>query len=126
MGSISSQPIQTVNAAHKLDLIKEQWKPRIVGELNESYVKLARIQGEFVWHHHSHEDELFWVLKGRLVIKLRTGDLEVDEGEFVIIPRGVEHCPYAADEVHIMLLEPKSTINTGNVQSDRTAASEWI
>jgi len=115
-----------VNIAQKFSLFQEYWSPRIAGELNDSYIKLAKLRGEFVWHHHELEDELFLVVKGRLLIKLRTGDMWLDEGEFVIIPKGVEHCPVAKEEVHVLLLEPKSTINTGNVENERTVDSQWI
>jgi mannose-6-phosphate isomerase-like protein (cupin superfamily) len=114
--------IEKVNLAQKFDLFAEYWSPRIAGELNDSYVKLAKLKGEFVWHQHDNEDELFLVVKGHLTIKLRDRDVELDAGEFVIIPRGVEHLPIAADEVQVLLLEPKSTLNTGNVQSERTVA----
>jgi mannose-6-phosphate isomerase-like protein (cupin superfamily) len=109
-----------VNLAEKFSLFDEHWSPKIVGELNGQYVKLAKLKGEFVWHHHEAEDEMFMVLKGRLVIKLQDRDVALEEGEFLIIPRGVEHCPVAEDEVHIMLFEPKSTLHTGNVQTERT------
>jgi mannose-6-phosphate isomerase-like protein (cupin superfamily) len=118
--------MNTVNIAHKLSLFQAYWSPRIVGELNDSYVKLVKLKGEFVWHQHESEDELFLVVKGRLLIKLRDCDLWIGEGEFVIVPRGVEHCPVAEDEVHVLLLEPKSTVNTGGVQNERTVASQWI
>ena len=118
--------MEKVNLAKKFDLFQEHWSPKIAGELNDSYLKLAKLKGEFVWHHHEAEDELFLVVKGRLVIKLRDRDISLDEGEFVIIPRGVEHCPVAEEEVHVLLLEPKSTVNTGNVQSERTAGEQWI
>jgi mannose-6-phosphate isomerase-like protein (cupin superfamily) len=118
--------MEKVNLANKFDLFQEYWSPKIAGELNNSYLKLAKLKGEFVWHHHEAEDELFLVVKGRLVIKLRDRDILLDEGEFVIIPRGVEHCPVAEEEVHVLLLEPKSTVNTGNVQSERTAGEQWI
>jgi mannose-6-phosphate isomerase-like protein (cupin superfamily) len=114
--------IEKVNLEQKFGLFEEYWSPRIAGELNDSYVKLARLKGEFVWHQHDHEDELFLVVKGHLTIKLRDQDLELHPGEFVIIPRGVEHLPVAGEEVHVVLLEPKSTLNTGNVQSERTVA----
>ena len=114
--------IEKVNLAQKFDLFDEYWSPRIAGELNDSYVKLAKFKGEFVWHHHDTEDELFLVVKGHLTIRLRDGDVELDPGEFAIIPRGVEHLPVAEKEVHALLLEPKSTLNTGNVQSERTIA----
>ncbi len=118
--------MEKVNLASKFGLFQEYWSPKIVGELNDSYLKLAKLKGEFVWHHHEAEDELFLVVKGRLVIKLRDRDISLDEGEFVIIPRGVEHCPVAEEEVHVLLLEPKSTVNTGNVQNERTAGEQWI
>jgi mannose-6-phosphate isomerase-like protein (cupin superfamily) len=118
--------MEKVNLAGKFGLFKEYWSPKIAGELNDSYLKLAKLKGEFVWHHHEAEDELFLVVQGRLVIKLRDRDISLDEGEFVIIPRGVEHCPVAEEEVHVLLLEPKSTVNTGNVQSERTVGEQWI
>jgi mannose-6-phosphate isomerase-like protein (cupin superfamily) len=118
--------MKIVNLSQKFDLFQEHWSPRIVGELNDSYVKLAKLQGEFVWHQHENEDELFFVVKGRLQIKLRDRDLVIKEGEFVIIPRGVEHCPVAAEEVWVMLLEPKSTRNTGDQQNERTVEARWI
>lgn len=118
--------IQVINLTEKFKLFSEHWHPRIAGELNDSYVKLARVQGEFVWHQHEREDELFLVLKGTLTIKLRDQDLTVREGEFVIIPRGVEHMPVAQEEVWILLLEPKTTSNTGDVTDEHTVEAEWI
>jgi mannose-6-phosphate isomerase-like protein (cupin superfamily) len=116
-----------VNLAEKFGLFDEHWSPKIAGELNDSYVKLVKTKGEFVWHHHENEDELFLVVKGRLLMKLRDRDVWVDEGEFIIVPRGVEHKPVAEEEVHIVLLEPKTTVNTGNVQDERTITEEeWI
>jgi mannose-6-phosphate isomerase-like protein (cupin superfamily) len=112
--------MEKVNLAEKFSLFDEHWSPKIVGELNGQYVKLAKLKGEFVWHHHEAEDEMFLVLKGRLVIKLRDRDVVLEEGEFLIIPRGVEHCPVAEEEVHTMLFEPKSTLHTGNVQTEKT------
>jgi mannose-6-phosphate isomerase-like protein (cupin superfamily) len=109
-----------VNLAEKFLLFQEYWSPKIAGELNDSYIKLAKLKGEFVWHHHDDEDELFLVVKGKLLIKLRDRDIWLGEGEFVVIPRGVEHLPVAEEEVHVMLLEPKTTLNTGNVQNERT------
>ncbi len=114
--------IEKVNLAQKFGLFDEFWSPRVAGELNDAYVKLAKLKGEFVWHHHDDEDELFLVVNGHLTIKLRNHDIELEPGEFVIIPHGVEHLPVAAEEVHVVLLEPKSTLNTGNVQSERTVA----
>jgi mannose-6-phosphate isomerase-like protein (cupin superfamily) len=109
----------TVN--DKLDLITDHWNPRIVGELNGQYVKLVKFKGNFTWHHHESEDEMFLIVKGRMIMKLRDGDVTVGPGEFIIIPRGVEHMPCAPDEeVHCMLFEPATTLNTGNVRSERT------
>jgi len=118
--------VNVVNIAHKFSLFHEFWSPRIAGELNDAYVKLVKLKGEFVWHHHESEDELFLVVKGKLLIKLRERDLWLEEGEFVIIPKGVEHCPVAEEEVHVVLLEPKATVNTGNAQNERTIAAQWI
>ena len=118
--------MQKVNIAQKFTLFHEYWQPKIAGELNDSYVKLVKLKGEFIWHHHEAEDELFLVVKGKLLIQLREQDIWLNEGEFVIIPKGVEHKPVAAEECHLLLLEPKTTINTGNVQNERTAAETWI
>ena len=95
---------------------------KIAGELNSQYVKLAKLKGEFVWHHHENEDEFFMVIKGHLTIKLKDKDIQLGEGEFCIIPRGVEHLPVAKEEVHVMMFEPVSTVNTGSVESDRTVS----
>jgi mannose-6-phosphate isomerase-like protein (cupin superfamily) len=111
---------EVVNLAQKLSLFTEHWSPKIVGELNDFYVKLVKFQGEFVWHHHDDEDEMFLVVTGRLQMRFRDKDLWLNEGEFVIVPRGVEHMPVAPEEVHVVLFEPKSTLNTGDVQSERT------
>ena len=118
--------IEKVNLAAKLALFDDHWRPRIVGEVNDAQVKLVKVQGEFVWHHHADEDELFLVLRGRLLMKLRDGDLWIEPGEFVVVPKGVEHCPVAEEETHILLLEPKTTLNTGNVQGERTVDAQWI
>jgi mannose-6-phosphate isomerase-like protein (cupin superfamily) len=118
--------VEKVNIAAKFGLFQEYWKPKIVGEVNDATVKLAKLKGEFVWHHHDAEDELFWVVSGRLLIKLKEGDVWLEAGEFAVIPKGVEHCPVAEEEVHVLLLEPKSTLNTGNVQNERTVEAEWI
>ena len=111
-----------VNLDQKFALFHEYWSPKIAGELNDSYIKLAKLKGEFVWHRHENEDELFLVVKGRLVIKLRDRDITLEAGEFTVIPKGVEHLPIAEEEVHVVLLEPKSTLNTGDVQNERTVA----
>ena len=112
--------INVVNVAEKLRRIQESWKPKIVGEVNDSYVKLVKLQGEFVWNHHDAEDELFLVVQGSLRMRLRDRDLVVRPGEFVVIPRGVDHLPVADEETHVLLFEPKSTLNTGNVRNERT------
>lgn len=114
--------MEVVNLSNKFALFHEHFSPKIAGELNDSYVKLVKVKGEFVWHHHEMEDELFLVVKGRLLIKLRDRDLQLEEGEFVIIPRGVEHLPIAEEEAHILLLEPKTTLNTGTEINERTVA----
>ncbi len=115
-----------VNIDQRFSLFNDYWKPKIVGELNDSYIKLVKLKGEFVWHKHDNEDELFFVVKGKLLIKLRDRDAWIKEGEFLIIPKGVEHCPVAENEVQVMLLEPKTTVNTGDVQNERTVEAEWI
>ncbi|HSE37329.1 MAG TPA: cupin domain-containing protein [Blastocatellia bacterium] len=114
--------MEKVSVIEKLNSFQDYWSPKIVGEINDSFVKLVKLKGEFVWHHHQSEDELFLVVKGTLLIKLRDRDIRVEAGEFVIIPRGVEHLPIAEEEVHALLLEPKSTLNTGNVTNERTVA----
>ncbi len=113
---------EKVNLSQKFSLFSDHWSPKVAGELNDSYVKLVKFQGEFVWHHHENEDELFLVVKGQMLMRLRDRDVWVDEGEFIIVPRGVEHMPVAPEEVQVVLLEPKSTLNTGNVQNERTVA----
>ncbi len=112
--------MEKVNLAEKFARFDEYWKPKLVGELNEFHVKLAKLKGEFVWHHHEHEDELFLVLKGRLQMRFRDQEIWIEEGEFLIVPRGVEHLPVAPEEVQVLLVEPKSTLNTGNLRNDRT------
>ena len=116
-----------VNLAKKFTLFDDYWHPRIVGELNESYVKIARLWGPFVWHQHEQEDELFLVLKGRLLLRFRDSEVWLEPGEFCIVPRGVEHLPVAEEEVHVLLLEPKTTLNTGSIQNERTVAElSWL
>jgi mannose-6-phosphate isomerase-like protein (cupin superfamily) len=117
--------MQKVCLADKLKSFHEHWSPRIVGELNGQHVKLVKFQGEFVWHHHDVADELFLVLKGQFRMDYRDSSgveqfLEVSAGEFVIVPRGMEHRPYAAEEVHVMLFEPAGTLNTGSVRTGLT------
>ena len=122
----AGDPPKVVNLTAKFDRISEYWKPKIVAELNDSHVKLVKVKGEFVWHHHDREDELFLVVDGDLRIELPGKTLRIRAGEFAVIPRGMEHRPVAKEEVHIVLLEPKSTVNTGQVRSDRTVEPEWI
>ena len=114
--------MEKVNLAHKFSLFQDHWSPKIAGEINDSYLKLVKFKGEFVWHRHEAEDELFLVVKGRFLVKLRDRDIWLEEGEFVIVPRGVEHKPIAEEEALVLLLEPKSTLNTGNVRDEKTVA----
>ena len=114
--------IEKVKLEEKFDLFNDLWSPKIVGEINDSFVKLVKLKGEFVWHQHEAEDELFLVVKGSLLIKLRDRDIRLEEGEFVIIPRGVEHLPVAEEEAQVILLEPKSTLNTGDIHNERTVS----
>lgn len=109
-----------VNINEKLSQFEEHWSPRIVAELNGQEVKLAKLQGEFVWHHHEHEDELFLVIRGELHVEFRDRVEVVRPGEFIVIPHGVEHRPVAPEEVHMLIFEPASTLNTGNVTNERT------
>jgi mannose-6-phosphate isomerase-like protein (cupin superfamily) len=113
--------LRAVNLSKAFAGIDDYWRPRIGGDINEAQIKLAKFKGEFVWHHHDVEDELFLVISGQMLMKLRTGDVLVAPGEYLIVPRGVEHCPVAvSDEVHVVLLEPRTTLNTGNVANERT------
>ncbi len=109
-----------VNLAEKLARIREQWQPKIVGELNGQQVKLVKFEGPFVWHHHDAEDELFYVVRGRFRMEFRDRAVWVEEGEFIIVSRGVEHRPVADTEAEVMLFEPATTLNTGNVRNERT------
>lgn len=111
---------EKVNLEQKFSTFSEHWQPRIVGELNGQHVKIVRLLGEFVWHHHENEDEMFLVLEGRLRIEFRDRNVDLEPGEFCIVPRGVEHRPVAAEEVKVLLFEPASTLNTGNVENERT------
>ena len=112
--------LEKVNLAQKFSQIHDHWNPRLVAELNGQHVRLAKVKGEFVWHHHEEEDELFLIVEGHLVIELRDGRIELGPGELCVIPSGVEHRPVAQEEVHLLLFEPAATLNTGNVQSERT------
>lgn len=116
-----------INLAEKFGLFNEYWSPKIAGELNGSYIKLAKLKGEFDWHHHENEEEMFLVVKGELIIKFRDEDIAINAGEFIVIPRGVEHLPVAPEEVHVMLIEPKETLNTGNIINEKTKqVIDWI
>ena len=112
--------MNTLNLRDALARIPDHWHPRVIGRVNDTEVKLAKLEGEFVWHHHEHEDEMFLVLKGRLLMQFRDRDEWVGEGEMIIVPRGVEHRPVAPEEVHLMLVEPAGTVNTGNLRNERT------
>ena len=114
--------MQTVNLREKFAKFDDYCNPRVIGELNDCQVKAVKLKGEFIWHHHDNEDELFMVFKGTLRMKFRDREAVVNEGEFIIVPRGVEHLPIADEEVHILLLEPKTTLNTGNVVNERTVS----
>ena len=118
--------MDTINLAQKFRLFSEHWSPKIIAELNDSYIKVVKVKGEFEWHKHDHEDELFLVVKGRLTIKLRDQELHIGEGELAVIPKGVEHLPIAEDEVQIVLIEPRTTVNTGEVRDERTVDPDWI
>jgi mannose-6-phosphate isomerase-like protein (cupin superfamily) len=112
--------MEKVNIKKKLGAFSDYWNPRILGELNGQYVKAVKLKGEFVWHHHDDEDELFLVVKGKLKMEFRDRTVEVNEGEFIIVPRRTEHKPAADEEVHLLLFEPCSTLNTGNVENEKT------
>ena len=114
--------MEKVNIVQKLALFSDHWNPRIVGELNGQHVKVVKFQGAFDWHHHEDEDELFLVLKGRFRLELKDRNIELEEGEFIIVPRGIEHRPVADEEVHVLLFESASTLNTGNVVTEKTVA----
>jgi mannose-6-phosphate isomerase-like protein (cupin superfamily) len=115
-----------VNFLEKFAQFDDYWQPRIVGELNGQQVKVVKLKGEFVWHHHDVEDELFLILKGSLIIQFRERDILLEEGEFLVIPRGIEHRPVAEDECWVMLFEPAGTLNTGNVQDEKTVAAPEV
>lgn len=115
--------MQKISLAAKLDAISEYWDPKIVAELNGQHVKLAKIKGEFIWHHHEQEDELFLMLKGRMTMHLRDGPVELEEGDCLLVPKGVEHKPAATEEAHILMFEPAGTLNTGNIDNERTRSA---
>ena len=112
--------IEKVNLAAKFASFDEPWQPKVVAELNDAHVRIAEIEGEFVWHHHDDEDELFLVVAGRMRMQFRDGDVVVEPGELIVVPRGVEHCPIGEDGCQIVMVEPKTTLNTGNVRNERT------
>lgn len=112
--------MEKINLAEKLALIQDHWNPRVVAELNGQQVKLVKLKGTFVWHHHELEDELFLVVNGQLRMDFREGEVWLEPGEMIVVPRGVEHRPYADEEVEVLLFEPASTLNTGNVRNERT------
>lgn len=112
--------MEKVVLREKFDRINDHWNPRIIGELNSQCVKAVKLKGEFDWHHHTDEDELFLVVKGQLTIAFRDKDIVLNEGEFIIVPKGVEHKPMAPEEVHVLLFEPATTLNTGNLENERT------
>ncbi|NJM26289.1 MAG: cupin domain-containing protein [Bacteroidia bacterium] len=112
--------MNTININQKLSLFSDHWHPRIIGELNGQEVKAVKLLGDFPWHHHDHEDEMFLVIRGRLTMRFRNKTEIISAGEFIIVPRGVEHQPYAEQEVELLLFEPSGTVNTGNVVSEKT------
>ena len=119
-GQVVNTMVKKINIEQKLSLFKDHWNPRIIGELNKQHVKLAKIKGEFIWHKHDKEDEMFLVLKGTLKIEFRDRTEIIHENEIIIVPKGVEHRPIAEEEVSIMLFEPATTINTGDLDNERT------
>jgi len=120
VGKMKISNMEKINIAEKLSQIQEYWSPRIAGSLNGQHVKFAKLKGEFIWHQHDDADEMFLVLKGNLLLRLRDKDITLDAGEFFIVPKGVEHLPVAEEEVHLLLFEPAGTLNTGNVRDERT------
>lgn len=122
--NIKSNSVKVVNVKNKLSLFNEYWDPKIVGELNDHKVQLVKIKGKFIWHHHENEDELFIVVKGELIVHFRDRDVEVQEGEFVIVPHSIEHMTEAKEETHLIYIEPKTALNTGNVTNSKYAAKK--
>ncbi len=119
--------MEKINIAKKFKLFQDYWNPRIVGELNNQYIKLVKLKGKFVWHKHDNEDEMFLVIRGKLKIEYRNSSVILNDGEFVIIPKGVEHKPVAEEEVQVLLFEPSTTLNTGNIKNEKTVLKlEWI
>lgn len=120
----NSTHVKVVNVAQKLSLFTEYWNPKIAGEMNDDKVQLVKVKGQFVWHHHEKEDELFYVLKGHLIVHFRDKDFHVHEGEFIIVPHMLEHMTEATEETHLLYIEPKQAVNTGNVISDKTVRQQ--
>jgi mannose-6-phosphate isomerase-like protein (cupin superfamily) len=118
--------IHRINIKQKLSLLTEQWSPKIIAQMNDYVFKLAKIQGDFIWHSHPETDEAFIVLEGSLVIEYRDDRIELEKGEMCVVPKGVEHKPFAERECHIMLIEPASTVNTGDEGGERMIEAEWI
>jgi mannose-6-phosphate isomerase-like protein (cupin superfamily) len=117
---MEKESIEKINISEKLELFQDYWNPRIVGELNGQYIKLVKLKGEFIWHKHDDEDEMFLVIKGKLNIEFRNKYVVLNEGEFIIVPKGIEHKPVAEEETQVLLFEPKTTLNTGNFKNERT------
>lgn len=117
------EKISTINIAKKFNQFSEQWSPKIIAELNGQHIKIAKVEGEFIWHQHDNEDELFLVIKGTLHMKLRDGERIIKEGEMIVIPKGVEHLPYSEEETWILMMEPTSTLNTGNEINEKTVSN---
>jgi mannose-6-phosphate isomerase-like protein (cupin superfamily) len=127
MGATATKSYQSINFTDKLSRINEQWSPRVVAELNDYQFKLVRIEGDFVWHDHPETDEAFIVLEGELRIDFRDGTVRIGPGEMFVVPRGIEHKPFAAQEVKLMLIEPRGILNTGHAGGERTAQNDvWI
>ena len=125
--SVWSVAAEKVNLNEKLDRFRTLWDPKIVAQVNDSYLKLVKVKGEYVWHHHDREDELFLVLRGELTVQFRDRDVRLREGELVVVPKGVEHRPVARDQADVLLIEPTTTLNTGNVREARTKEKlDWI
>ncbi|MFQ5553213.1 MAG: cupin domain-containing protein [Thermoplasmata archaeon] len=118
--------MKPVNLADAFAGIQELWKPKIVSAVNDTYVKLVKLKGEFIWHQHEAEDELFLVIEGSIRLELRDGSVSLQAGEMAVVPQGVEHRPVAEEEAHVLLIEPRSTRNTGDLRDDRTTEAEWI
>lgn len=121
---MNSDMVKIINISEKLAGFSDYWNPKIVGELNDHKIQVVKLSGEFVWHYHEREDELFWVIKGSLIIHFRDRDILVHPGEFVIIPHLLEHKPEAPEEVEIVLIEPKDAVNTGNIVDAKTVTSQ--